>query len=407
MDDAILVINAGSSSIKFAVAEADGHAATTLLKGKLTRLDQAPHFTATTEAGEVLAETFWEPTGGHHEILFGKLVDWIDDHLSGHSLLAAGHRVVHGGTRFTAPVLITPWVLDDLTDLIPLAPLHQPHNLEAIRALGAAHPSLPQVACFDTAFHSDHCDAATRFALPRALHDDGVRRYGFHGLSYEFIARQMARVAPDLARGRVVVAHLGNGASLCALDNGRSVDSTMGFTALDGLPMGTRTGSIDAGVLLYLLEQGMGHEAMQHLLYEQSGLLGMSGGIGSDMRVLLASERLEAAEAVDHFVYRTVREIGAMAACLGGLDGLVFTAGIGERSAEIRARIGRGCAWLGIDIDPDANARGAGCISSAAGRAAAWVIPTDEEQMIALHTIEALEAPAPDDRISKEEFFNA
>ncbi|MFL5256834.1 MAG: acetate/propionate family kinase [Rhodopila sp.] len=406
MDDAILAINAGSSSVKFAVAEAGDHAVTTLVKGKLTRLDQAPHFTATTDAGEVIADTFWEPTGGRQEILFGKLVDWLDDHLDGHTLLAAGHRVVHGGTRFTAPVVVTPRVLDDLADLIPLAPLHQPHNLGAIRAMAAAHPHLPQVACFDTAFHAGHSDAATRFALPRALHEDGVRRYGFHGLSYEFIARQLARVAPDLARGRVVVAHLGNGASLCAMFNGRSIDSTMGFTALDGLPMGTRTGSIDAGVILYLLEQGMGHETLQHLLYEQSGLLGMSGGIGSDMRALLASDRLEAAQAVDYFVYRAVRNIGAMAACLGGLDGLVFTAGIGERSAEIRARIGRGCAWLGIDIDPAANTRGAGCISSAMSRAAAWVIPTDEEQMIALHAIEALQVAAPDDRISKEEFFH-
>jgi acetate kinase len=407
MDAAVLVINAGSSSIKFAVSTVGGQDVTTLLKGTLSRIDQVPYFKAATGKGEVLADCFWEPTGGYQTHLFSTLVEWIGANLDGRALLAAGHRVVHGGTQFTAPAIIDAQVLEDLTALIPLAPLHQPHHLSAMRALGAAYPSLPQVACFDTAFHSAHADVATRLALPRALHDKGVRRYGFHGLSYEFIARAMVHRAPDLAKGRVVVAHLGNGASLCAIKNGRSIDSTMGFTALDGLPMGTRTGSLDAGVMLYLMEQGMGHDVMQALVFQHSGLLGMSGGISNDMRVLLASDRPEAAQAVDSFIYRTAREIGALAACLGGLDGLVFTAGIGEHSVVVRERIGRGCAWLGIDIDPDANARGAGCISTPASRTAAWVIPTDEEQMIALHTVNALAGAASADRFSNKELLNA
>ncbi|HLJ20118.1 MAG TPA: acetate kinase, partial [Stellaceae bacterium] len=253
-------------------------------------------------------------------------------------------------------------------------------------------PQLPQVACFDTAFHAGRTETSMRFALPRALHDEGVRRYGFHGLSYEYISHALADVAPDLRRGRVVVAHLGNGASLCAMRGGVSVDSTMGFTALDGLLMGTRCGNLDAGVLLYLMAQGRDFDALQKLLYHQSGLLGVSGGISSDMRELLASEQPEAAEAIDLFVYRCVREIGAMAACMGGCDGLVFTAGIGEHAPLIRERVSQGCRWLGVELDPGANARGNGRISTPTSRTAAWVIPTDEEQMIARHTLGALEA---------------
>jgi acetate kinase len=309
--------------------------------------------------------------------------------------------------RFTGPVIIDEQVLVELSALTPLAPLHQPHHVSAMRALGAAHPGLPQVACFDTSFHSAHADTATRLALPRALHDEGVRRYCFHGLSYEFIARELARLAPQLARGRVVAAHLGAGTSLCAIKDGKSIDSTTGFSAVEGLPMATRTGSLDAGVILYLMEQGMGHDAIQTLIYQQSGLLGMSGGIGSDIRALLASDLPEAAQAVDSFVYRTVRDIAGMAACMGGIDGVVFTAGIGEHSVEIRRRIGDGCAWLGLDIDPEANARGTGCISAPGSRLAAWVIPTDEEQMIALHTVTALSGAAPAGSAFNKELFNA
>jgi acetate kinase len=388
----LLVVNAGSSSIKFAVWPVGGTAREAVLRGQISGIGHVPHFKARSAAGKLLADTPWKQNDGSREALFRTLSAWIEEHTAGATLAAAGHRVVHGGTRFTAPVAINEGVMQDLEKLVPLAPLHQPHNLVAIRALAAAHPNLPQVACFDTAFHSGHADVASRMALPRALHDAGVRRYGFHGLSYEYIMRDLRKRAPALAAGRIVVAHLGSGASLCAVRDGVSVDSTMGFTALDGLPMGTRCGSIDAGVLLFLMEHGTGHETMQHLLYHESGLLGASGGISDDMRDLLASDRAEAAQAVDLFVYRAVREIGAMVACMGGIDGLIFTAGIGESSPVIRERICRGCEWLGIKLDPRANLRGEGSITTQGSDASAWVIPTNEEQMIALHTVETLKA---------------
>jgi acetate kinase len=390
VDNTVLVINAGSSSIKFAVWPAGETHDDALLRGQISGIGHVPHFEARSAAGEVLADSDWDQTDGTRATLLRRLTDWIGAQTAGATLVAAGHRVVHGGTRFAAPVVIDEAVMRDLLALVPLAPLHQPHNLAAIQSLAAAHPKLPQVACFDTGFHSGHADMASRFALPRALHETGIRRYGFHGLSYEYIGRALTRCAPELADGRVVIAHLGSGASLCAMRNGVSVDTTMTFTALDGLPMGTRSGSIDAGVLLFLMAQGMGREGLENLLYHQSGLLGVSGGISNDMRDLLASDRTEAAQAVDLFVYRAVREIAAMAACVGGLDGLVFTAGIGERSPIIRERICRGCAWLGVELDSAANQRGVGCITTQASRAAAWVIPTNEEQMIALHTVEIL-----------------
>jgi len=409
MGDAILVINAGSSSIKFVVfvAEAAG-TLTAALRGTITGIGTAPRFLAKNANGEVLADRQWdradEPS---EESLLKELVDWIRSRMGGQKLVAAGHRVVHGGAEFTAPTVIDPAVMKSLEALTPLAPLHQPHNLAAIRWLESAHPQLPQVACFDTAFHAAYLDTAMRFALPRALHNRGIRRYGFHGLSHEYISRTLARIDPNLHAGRVVVAHLGNGASLCAMRGGVSVDSTMGFTALDGLPMGTRCGSLDGGVILFLMQLGMGYEALESLLYHQSGLLGVSGGISSDMRELLASDRPEAAQAVDLFVYRCVREIGAMAACLGGCDGIVFTGGIGEHSQIIRERISRGCAWLGVELDAAANAEGDGRISTSKSRAAAWVIPTDEEQMIALHTIEALKAAEAPSRVLYKEIANA
>jgi len=407
MKNNILVVNAGSSSLKFAVWPSGGTNAEAILRGQISGIGHKPHFYARTAAGNVVADSAWTQTDGTQEALFRQLAVWIEDHTAGAKLAAAGHRVVHGGTRFTEPVAIDAAVMHDLERLTALAPLHQPHNLAGIRALSATHPNLPQVACFDTAFHSTHADIVTRFALPRALHDAGVRRYGFHGLSYEYIIRALRKQAPMLAGGRVVIAHLGSGASLCAVRDGVSIDSTMGFTALDGLPMGTRCGSIDAGVLLFLMEHGTGRDTMQHLLYHESGLLGASGGISDDMRDLLASDRTEAKQAVDLFVYRVVREIGAMAAGMGGIDGLVFTAGIGEGSPVIRERIAAGCAWLGIKLDPKANARGGGCITTQGSAASSWVIPTNEEQMIALHTVETLKAPARASPPSTKELAHA
>lgn len=392
MQNAVLIVNAGSSSIKFAVwpaVETDGEA---VLKGQISGIRKVPYLKAHDGAGKILADADWGQPDTTQEALFRRLAPWIEEHASGTKLIAAGHRVVHGGTRFSAPVLIDNAVMRDLDRLASLAPLHQPHNLAAIRALQAAHPHLPQVACFDTAFHSGHADVASRFALPRSLHEAGIRRYGFHGLSYEYVASTLQQRAPKLAAGRVVIAHLGSGASLCAVRNGVSVDSTMGFTALDGLPMGTRCGSIDAGVILFLLEQGTSRDALQHMLYNESGLLGASGGSSNDMRDLLAQDGIEAAQAVDLFVYRTVREVAAMAACMGGIDGLVFTAGIGEGSPAIRERICQGCEWLGVDLDPIANRRGEGCITTRTSATSAWVIPTNEEQMIARHTVDALKA---------------
>jgi acetate kinase len=287
---------------------------------------------------------------------------------------------------YDAPVRVDEHVLTELERFIPLAPLHQPHNLAPIRTIAAHAPDLPQVACFDTAFHRSQAPVTQRFALPRRFHDEGVRRYGFHGLSYEFIAARMRELAPDLAAGRLVVAHLGNGASLCAMQDGRSVASTMGFTAVDGLMMGTRCGALDPGVLVYLMnEHGMDARAIEDLIYRRSGLLGVSG-ISSDMRTLRASTAPEAAEAIALFVHRIVREIGSLAAALGGIDGLVFTGGIGENDADTRAEVMRGCAWLGLRADEARSAQGAGRISAEDSRVAAWVISTDEERMIARHT---------------------
>ena len=295
--------------------------------------------------------------------------------------------MVHGGAEYSRPVLVDAPVLAALERLVPLAPLHQPHNLAAIRALRETQPQLPQVACFDTAFHRSHPQLADLYALPWEYYEAGVRRYGFHGLSYEYIAAALPQVAPAIAGGRVIVAHLGSGASLCALRAGKSVDSTMGFSALDGLPMGTRPGALDPGVLLYLVgERGMTAAALEKLLYKESGLLGLSG-VSNDMRVLLESGEPRARLAVDFFVYRVAREIGALAAVLGGVDGLVFTAGVGENSAEIRARVVAACAWLGVTLDAEANRRGGPRISPEGSAVSAWVVPTNEELMIARHTL--------------------
>jgi acetate kinase len=314
------------------------------------------------------------------------LAVFLQEQAAGFELRAVGHRVVHGGMQHASPVRLDRQVLAALEKLIPLAPLHQPHNLAPIRVLFERRPQLPQIACFDTAFHATNPDVARRFAIPAELHDAGVRRYGFHGLSYEYVASVFPTHDARAAAGKVVVCHLGNGSSMCAIDAGASVASTMGFTAVDGLPMGTRAGALDAGVLLYLMdERGMDARAIEKLIYNQSGLLGMSG-ISSDMRKLLESDDPRARMAVDVFVYRIGRELGSLVAALGGLDALVFTAGIGENSAVIRERVCRAAAWTGLAFDAEANAAGQARISAAGSRVSAWVVPTNEELMIARHT---------------------
>jgi acetate kinase len=392
MPEAILVLNAGSSSIKFSVyALGEDDRPGLDSKGQIEGIGTRPRFVAEDAKGESLRDETFEIAGsdGHVQAL-RRLGGWLRERLADDQLVAAGHRVVHGGPDLTAPVTVDDAVLARLERLVPLAPLHQPHNLAAIKAIRAQMPGLPQVACFDTAFHRGHPELADWFALPRHLYDEGVRRYGFHGLSYEYIARTLPAVAPEIAGGRVVVAHLGSGASMCAIAAGASVDSTMGFTALDGLPMGTRCGALDPGVVLYLgRAHGMDADAIERMLYHDCGLKGVSG-ISNDMRDLLASDDPRAAQAIDLFVWRICRELGALAAALDGLDGLVFTAGIGERSPEIRARVCARAAWLGIELDEAANRAGGPRISTAGSRVAVYAIPTDEEQMIARHTLAVL-----------------
>ncbi len=387
MADAILALNAGSSSIKFALFEVhDGPELRLMSKGGIEGVGGDPHFTATDSAGSVLEDRHWQGKDAEYHVVLAALLAWAEAHVHPDTLVAVGHRVVHGGRDFTAPVRLTADIVQRLDALTPLAPLHQPHNLAPIRTLMALRPGLPQVACFDTAFHRTMPTVATRLALPREYEAEGVRRYGFHGLSYEYIARVLQQQAPTLAAGRVVVAHLGNGASLCAMRDGRSQDTTMGFTALDGLVMGTRCGTLDAGVVLYMLQQkGLAAHEVEHLLYERSGLLGVSG-LSSDMRTLLASADPRAREAVELFAFRVGQETAAMAASLGGLDGFVFTGGIGEHAAEARAMVCERLRWLGVELDPAANAGGAGRISPPASRVEVRVVPTDEEAMIARHT---------------------
>jgi acetate kinase len=387
MPDALIVLNAGSSSLKFSVF-ADEDPPRLLLRGQLEELATRPRFIARA-GGAVVGEKRW-PAGTElgHQGAIEYLFEWARrGGVFGEERVAAvGHRVVHGGTRFSAPVLVDAATLAALEELVPLAPLHQPHNLAAIRAVAQRFPSVAQVACFDTAFHRAQPPVAQAFALPRRYAEEGVRRYGFHGLSYEFVAAALARVDRHAAEGRTIVAHLGNGASLCAMRGGRSVATTMGFTALDGLVMGTRCGAIDPGVLIYLIDRhGMDTRALEHLLYEESGLLGVSGD-SSDMRELLGDADAASREAVDLFVYRIDRELGSLAAALGGLDAVVFTGGIGENAAPIRAQVCRDAGWLGLELDEEANARGGPCISQPGSRVAAWVIATNEEAMIALHT---------------------
>jgi acetate kinase len=395
VSDAILVLNAGSSSIKFSLFVERGAEPQLALAGLLEGLYTAPRFSARDATGASIAERAWEAdTQLGHDGAMSHLVQFLGARRDDYRLIAAGHRVVHGGIEFRRPVRVDAGVLEKLERLAPLAPLHQPHNLAPIRAIRSRMPHLAQAACFDTAFHRTQPEVAQAFALPASITERGVRRYGFHGLSYEYIAAALPRFDPAAAHGRVVVAHLGNGASLCAMRSGASVASTMGFTAVDGLPMGTRCGALDPGVILYLLDElKMDARAIEKLIYQQSGLLGVSG-ISSDMRMLLASADPRARRAVDLFVYRIGRELGSLAAALGGLDALVFTGGIGERAAAIRSRVCRDASWLGLELDAAANEAGGPRVSSGSSRVAAWVIPTNEELMIARHTRALLDTRA-------------
>ncbi len=385
MADAILVLNAGSSSIKFSLFADQAAEPELKLRGQIEGLYTKPRFVARDAAGATLGEHEWtEGTRLGHDSAIEHLSGFLQSYSGQYRLGAVGHRVVHGGMEFSAPVRIDPSIVTRLEQYVALAPLHQPHNLSPIRFIAGKSPDLPQVACFDTAFHCRQPEVAQSFALPATITDRGVRRYGFHGLSYEYIASILHGL--EGRTERVIVAHLGNGASMCAIKAGRSVASTMGFTAVDGLPMGTRCGAIDPGVILYLMDElGMDARAIEKLIYQQSGLLGVSG-ISSDMRTLLASSEPRAKFAVDLFIYRVGRELGSLAAALGGLDALVFTGGIGERAAMIRQRVCEEAGWLGIELDAAANTADQSRISTQASRTSAWVIPTNEELMIARHT---------------------
>mgnify|MGYP003375060531 CR=1 FL=1 len=387
MADAIVVLNAGSSSLKFSLFLLEDASPALELRGQVEGLNHAPKFSARDAAGALLAGRDWDAGEAlGHDGAIAHLLDFLHGELAQHRLLAVGHRVVHGGVEYDRPVRVDEEILARLDRFVPLAPLHQPHNLAPIRAMLARAPGLPQVACFDTSFHRAMPPVAQAFALPPEITDRGVRRYGFHGLSYEYIASALPRFDAAAARGRVVVAHLGNGASMCAIAGGRSVASTMGFTAVEGLPMGTRTGALDPGVVLYLMDElKMDARAIEKLLYTRSGLLGVSG-VSSDMRTLLASDEPRAKFAIELFAYRIGRELGSLAGALGGLDALVFTGGIGEHAAPVRAQVLRAAAWLGVELDAAANDAHGPRLSTATSRASAWVIPTDEELMIARHT---------------------
>ena len=387
MDEFALVLNAGSSSLKFSVFQRpDAQRWRLEARGQVEGIGTSPRLFAEDAHDRKLADeklAAWVQSGRD---AIDVLALWLRSNYGGSKVVGVGHRVVHGGAKFTRPVVITKEVLAELHQLVPLAPLHQPYNLAAIEAVFDRLPDVPQVACFDTSFHRTHTPVVDLVPLPQELTSRGVRRYGFHGLSYEYIASVLQDVVPEIAKKKIIVAHLGSGASLCALNNGQSVDTTMGFTAIDGLCMGTRPGSLDAGIVLYLFQnRGLSPQEVETILYKKSGLLGISG-ISNDMRDLLAREEPEAKLAIDYFVYRAAKEIGALTAVLNGVDALVFTAGVGENSAEIRRRICEASGWLGIELDQEKNAKKATRISTAESKVSVWVIPTNEELMIARHT---------------------
>jgi len=390
MSGALVVLGSGPSSIRFALYDAGG--VKVRVRGELEAIHTAPRFVARDAAGPVLAEKTWNsgtPLG--HDGATDHVLQYLCGVAGATALAAVGHRVTHGGLLYEAPVAVDAGVLSKLEGLVHLAPLHQPSNLAPIRRLLDRAPQLTQVTCFETAFHRTQPEIAQMYALPRRYHDEGVRRFGFHGLSYENVATRLAALDPAAARGRAIALHLGNGASMCALREGRSIATSMGFSALDGVPTGTRCGALDPGVVLYLMERHrLDARGVEKLLYQQSGLLGVSG-ISSDMRTLLASDSPRARLAVDLFVYRIGRELGSLAAALGGLDAIVFTAGIGEKAALIRERVCAAGAWLGVELDASANAANGPRISTPQSKVAAWVIPTNEELMIARHTLAAIE----------------
>lgn len=386
MADVVLVLNAGSSSVKFCAFDASGESGRALLHGQVEGLNTTPRLTATDDTGQVTTKEWSSGQEVGHEGAIAAIGEFLIEHRGGHKLVAVGHRVVHGGQEFDAPVLVTPTVIKQLENLIPLAPLHQPHNLKAIEIVARRRPDVVQVACFDTAFHRRQPEVAQAYALPADITSRGVRRYGFHGLSYEYIASVLPQFDAHAASGRTVVAHLGNGASMCAMVDAQSVASTMGFTAVDGLPMGTRCGNLDPGIVLYLIDAlKMDARSIEDLIYRRSGLLGVSG-VSSDMRELLASADPHAGFAVELYTYRIARELGSLAAAMGGIDALVFTGGIGEHALPIRERVMQRSAWLGFELDDAANASGGPRISRPSSAASAWVIPTNEELMIARHT---------------------
>ena len=381
MSQAFAAFNAGSSSIKFSVFQAEHGSLALACHGQIENIDTQPHFIANNREGKLLCEKHLGGDKPYAEVL-GMMIAWLESNLKPARLVAVGHRVVHGGNLFHEPVLVTSKVLDQLDELVPLAPLHQPHNILMMRTLADLHPQLPQIACFDTAFHMSNSRLSRLYALPPEFEQEGIMRYGFHGLSYQHIAEALPKLEARAA-GKVVAAHLGSGASMCAMENGRSVASTMGFSTLDGLPMGTRCGSLDPGVLLYLLqEKRYGLKELENLLYHGSGLAGMSG-LGADMRKILTSPDARAHDTVDLFCYRIARELGSMAAALGGLDVLVFTGGIGEHTAQVRAMVCAQAAWLGVELDATANQTGAQRISGPDSKVAVWVLPANEEVVIA------------------------
>lgn len=387
MDAFALILNAGSSSLKFCMfRQADGTPWQVEARGQIEGIGTSPHMTVKDADGTRKLDQQLDSKVRDGRGAIDTLAAWLRSHYQGGRIAGVGHRVVHGGPRFSAPVVVTKEILAELKELTPLAPLHQPHNLAPIEAIFDRMPDAPQVACFDTGFHRGHAPVATLVPLPRELCKGGVERYGFHGLSYEYIASVLPEVAPEIANGRVIVAHLGSGASLCAIRNRKSIDTSMSFTAVDGLCMGTRPGAIDPGIVLYLFQKvGLTVKQVEDVLYKKSGLLGISG-ISNDMRDLLGNSEPAAKLAVDYFIFSAAKQIGALAAVLNGVDAVVFTAGIGENSAEIRERVCEASAWLGLELDEAANNARGPRISKPGSKVSAWVVPTNEELMIARHT---------------------